>query len=37
MPLVRIKTCTVDWEYFASKVARAKYLMSFNFVNLACV
>ena len=27
---------TVDWEYFAgSKVASAKYSMSFNFVNLA--
>ena len=29
---------TVDREYFAgSKVASAKCLMSFNFVNLACV
>ena len=29
---------TVDWEYFAgSKVVRAKYSMSFNFVKLACV
>ena len=29
---------TVDREYFAgSKVASAKYSMSFNFINLACV
>ena len=29
---------TVNWEYFAgSKEVRAKYSMSFNFVNLACV
>ena len=29
---------TIDREYYAgSKVARAKYSISFNFVNLACV
>ena len=38
MCLLAALAYTIDREYFAgSKVARAKYSMSFNFVNLACV